>query len=652
MFHNFRALFFLFCLFCSTSSILAYPKYYRIVHDMETIESQFSKIINEIKKLPNEEPITIFIDGGYFNISKTINLKDVKHDIIIIGSKKSPTIISGSIKVEGWEQQTDGLWKSRVPIINMKEYLPDQLFVNDQRAVRSRTPNEGAFIVNEGFHNNGLYGVKLKAKDVDELASFKNEEIPILTLYRNWTASKRYVASLSRVDSTIYFSGLDFPSFNQLRKGNGLAIENTKSCIDKPGEWYANRAGYIYYLPKEGETIENTEFRIPVIERLLTIEKVENVVIKNITFEHTSFQIPKDGVEYTQAAQRMSAAIEIDNASNLEFEDCEIRNTSNYGIWFRQNCSKSTVKKTYFHDLGAGAVKIGTLTFDEKSNLTNRILIENNIIYHYGQLMEGAVSIILFNASDCKIVHNDIHYGNYTGINVGWVWGFRDSPSKNNEVAYNRLSHIGLGLLDDLGGIYTLGRSEGTHLHHNYISYVTSTKTLGWGWGIYLDEGSSGIIVDDNIINRCDGGFHLHYGSNNVFKNNIIAMSDRSQFAFSSEEGDNPLTFENNIILMNARSTSFGKAIDSKKIKVRKNCYWSISSESHSFGSGDVFSWIKKRDTTSFYQDPGFRYPKEDDYRLKNKGLCKAIGFEPFDYSKAGVYGKKKWRKLAESCNQ
>ena len=113
MFHNFRALFFLFSLFCSTSCILAYPKYYRIVHDMETIESQFSKIINEIKKLPNEEPITIFIDGGYFNISKTINLKDVKHDIIIIGSKKSPTIISGSIKVEGWEQQTDGLWKSR-----------------------------------------------------------------------------------------------------------------------------------------------------------------------------------------------------------------------------------------------------------------------------------------------------------------------------------------------------------------------------------------------------------------------------------------------------------------------------------------------------------------------------------------------------------
>ena len=44
------------------------------------------------------------------------------------------------------------------------------------------------------------------------------------------------------------------------------------------------------------------------------------------------------------------------------------------------------------------------------------------------------------------------------------------------------------------------------------------------GWGLYTYEGSRNISVYDNIVyyTKC-AGIHQHYGSDNLFENNIIA---------------------------------------------------------------------------------------------------------------------------------
>lgn len=643
---------FLFAVSLFISNATASSKDFKITREAGSFESQLRGIVQEINAVSGKAPITIRIEEGYYGISRTIELTGSRHPIIISGTKSKTSIISGSIEVDGWMVMPNGLWRSQVPNDLKNGYIPDQLFVNGERMTRARIPNDGFFVLADGFKEDAYHGAVLKSEDIEAVSKIAKTDNPILTIFRKWTVSKRFLYKTNPSKKALLFAGSDFPSYNPLASGNGIVIENTLNGIDTPGEWCVDKEGFIYYKPKEGERIESTKFRIPIVETLFKIKSSDGmdggISFINVVFEHTTYQMPSGGLEFGQAASRMSAAIEVDDIINFTLKDCEVRNLANNGIWLRQHCTESSIIRSFFHDLGASAIKIGTVNQVEPDKLTKHIIVDNSIIHNYGVLMENAVGIILFNASDCLILHNDIHCGNYTGISLGWVWGYGNSPSKRNEVSYNRITRIGTQRLNDLAGIYTLGKSEGTYIHHNVISDVYSGDYRGWG--IYADEGTTGITVEKNLVERTtSGGFHQHYGSENVVVNNIFAWGERSQFTLTNAKEDNPLSLEKNVFIMNKGSLFSGGGVNSDRFVVGNNCYWTVSNDLPLVNGKDVKTWIIERDSTSLFQDPVFRDTVSGDYRIGNKSVTTKIGFEEFDYSRAGVYGKRKWRKLAQS---
>jgi len=619
------------------------------------------------------QPVEIIAMGGEYFMSQPLSLSysdggTTDAPLIIRGEEGKKAIFIGGVQIIGWEAVNDKLWKAFIPQVAYYDSYFEQLFVNGRRAVRARTPNEGFFfikgveetVLEKGEGRSPLFAVQkilLDSADANCFRTFSPEDFEdaLVTFYHKWDNTRKRVESFNRKESSIYTVGTGMKPWNSLDKQTRYFVDNYKDALDAPGEWYLERSGWLWYIPRPGETIGNTSVYAPVIKEFIVIsgdpvsgKNAENIRFENLVFEIAGYRTPPDGNEPAQAAAPVDAVISLDYARNIEFRNCEIAHTGTYAFWFRRGCSNCTVNQCYMHDLGAGGVKIGeTILRQRLSEITNNITIDNNIITNAGHIFPCAVGIIIFHASDNRLTHNEISNLRYSGVSVGWVWGYAHSPSKRNLISFNHIHHLGWGELCDMGGVYTLGASEGTTVSNNVIHHIYSFDY--GGWGLYTDEGSFGITMENNLVYACkNSGFHQHYGKENFIRNNIFAYNIRSQLQATRIEEHTSITFTGNIIYFD-KGTLLSSNWHKFKLLSDFNCYWDTRTKDIRFADRSFAEWQKSgKDIHSVVADPLFKDPVHFDFHFKNQSVARRIKFTQFDYSKAGVYGSDEWEKLAD----
>ncbi|HLP72025.1 MAG TPA: right-handed parallel beta-helix repeat-containing protein [Bacteroidales bacterium] len=616
-----------------------------------------------------DKPVEIIALGGEYFMMQPLELNSDDSGtegspLIIRSEPGKKAVFRGGINVTGFEKVNETLWRAYIPNVALYDYYFEQLYVNGKRATRARTPDKGFFqvkgvsetIIDKGEGRSPEAAVQkifLDSADASCFNTFRQQDYAdaLVTFYHNWDNTRKHIFHFSSKESAIFTAGEGMKPWNPINNKSRWFADNFMGALDTPGEWFLERSGYLYYIPEKGQTTANTIFTIPVIKEFVVIKGTREKPVRNVRFENLDLEVaayhtPSQGNEPAQAAAPVSAVITLDNAENIIFTGCEISHTGTYAFWFRRNVENCTVQRCYMHDLGAGGVKIGeTIIREDSAEVTSHITVDNNIIRDAGHVFPCAVGIIIFNASDNRITHNEIADLRYSGISAGWVWGYAYSPSKRNKIEFNHIHHLGWGELCDMGGVYTLGASEGTTVSNNVIHHVYSFDY--GGWGLYTDEGSYGIVEENNLVYRCkNSGFHQHYGKGNIIRNNIFALNIRAQLQATRIEEHKSITFTNNIVYFD-QGTLLSSNWHKFNLSSDYNCYYNPVS-GISFAGQSFDEWKKSgKDVHSVIADPLFIDPASSDFHLKKLTVAKKIGFKPFDYSQAGVYGDEEWKKLA-----
>ena len=622
---------------------------------------------------------TIWIGDGRYEMKEPLILlpedggSSDEHPVVYKALPNAAPLFSGGKKISGFKKGKDGIWETKLMDFAYYNSRFDQLYVNGKRAVLARTPNEDFLEIGgieEHVWEKGKGNVAERAQQIltfngqnaDVLRDIDEGEMDLVRFraFHKWDFTLRYLDKIDLDSSRIYTSGKGMKHWNPLIEGGRIVMENYKKALDAPGEWFLDKKSILHYIPRQGETLDNVEVVVPILENLITFSgnATEGNMVKHIRFEglkfaHCNYRFPRTGSEPNQAAVFVnSAAIMLEGATDMIFTDCEISHTGQHAIWFGKGCSNNSVEHCYLNDLGGGGIYIGI--FDRTKSgtggpeQTHHIRVHNNILQGGSREFPSAVGVWIGHGSDNEITHNDIGDFFYSGVSVGWTWGYRPSTAKRNNITYNRIHHIGWALLSDMGGVYTLGQSQGTVVSNNVIHDINS-YTYG-GWGLYTDEGSSDIVMENNLVyNTKTGGFHQHYGKNNSIRNNIFAYAQKVQLKCTRIEEHRSFEYMNNIILFD-KGTVMERNCDKLNMEMDYNIYWNTNRDSYDFEGLSFQKWKEKtgHDSHSIIADPYFKDPESYDFTLQKKQNTRRIKFKPFDYSKAGVYGDSQWKEKAK----
>jgi parallel beta-helix repeat protein len=359
------------------------------------------------------------------------------------------------------------------------------------------------------------------------------------------------------------------------------------------------------------------------------------------------------GQTATLNGQNVSNLIDISGASGVTLSGLSFENTGDAAVLLNNGASGNNVVGNDFESNGTGVRVISsnsnTISGNQIDNSghagievqdgASKNTVDSNLINGVSATGTTGGGIFLHGTSSNTISHNQVE--NTAGFGIGVLNWDGSTVNTGDVVTDNELLNTGTAS-NDTGSIYVLGRSDidtGITISNNYIDGTgpTSAHIVG----IYLDDYTSGVTVDNNILrNIGTHGLEIHGGHDNNVYNNVFDLGTitKSAALFQAEAGDpgsagaQNNSFHQNIITSSQANQYNYDSIDGATANIYGNLYYDPAG---SFIGGLNASLVQ--DSNPSYGNPAFQNPAGGNYALGSGSAAGSINFQQINQGSIGL---------------
>ncbi|MFW5923038.1 MAG: right-handed parallel beta-helix repeat-containing protein [Planctomycetota bacterium] len=283
------------------------------------------------------------------------------------------------------------------------------------------------------------------------------------------------------------------------RPGMRYYAVNLLCELSEPGEWYIDRDSATLYLWPP-DSVENHEIILSTADHLIQACETSHLNFRDLVLETTR-----------------SEAIQIAGGEACSVVDCEIRNVGADAVTIR-NGSEHTVKNCHIYNPGKGGV---VMSGGDRASLTpSEHVAEDNHIHHFSRVQRTYTPAIKLEGVGSVARGNHIHDAPHNAIQI----------SGNEHLIQNNEIHHVCEETGDVGAFYICARdwTERGHVVDGNFFHHISGPGMGGARTVYLDDFSSGFLVQNNLFYKTTQAIHVGGGRDNLVKYNIFVDCDRA----------------------------------------------------------------------------------------------------------------------------
>jgi beta-glucuronidase len=490
--------------------------------------------------------VTVRLAGGTYRRTTPVRLTAAMsgtpdRPVTLTAEPGARPVLSGGARIGGWHlvDPAAGRWQATWRGQTGSADRPRQLFVDGTRAELAR--GDACARADCAVTETGLTGTGAAT-----VAGWRDPADVTMVAQSRWRSFHCDVAGVAGDDLV-----MAQPCWRNGRPGTGRVgpgwdasalggssyhgvqyFENAPELLDRPGEFVSASDGTLTYLARPGEDPRTADIEVPVTEQLLVVDgtpdaPVHDVTVRGIAFAYAAWDQPGSGTGYDGMQAGLSltgtgptdhsgryytkpqGAVTVRAGHRVTLAHDTFAHLAGAGVVLEHGCQHCTVRRGVFDDLSSGGVYVGDTDPHPSAAATSAHNTVSGSTFHgIGTEFTDAVGIWSPYDAYLTIDHNTLEHLPYSAISVGWGWNqpqAQDTPLRGNRITNNRLIDVmrpEAGQHDG-GAIYTQGTQPGTVISGNYVDRSDYPKTDGEGAnGIYLDEQSSYILVEHNVLTR------------------------------------------------------------------------------------------------------------------------------------------------------